>query len=83
MNTPNSITIRELYPEFTEDQLEQADATFRRYIAVMVRIYTRVRDEEGPEAATRLAFGNLTDSDSSSNIPNERSIPNRNQPTTQ
>lgn len=69
------ITIRDVYPEFTEEQLQQAEATFRRYIAVMVRIYERVRAEQGPEAATRLATGDLTLSASSSNIPNERSNP--------
>ena len=83
MNTQDLITIRELYPDFTEEQLEQAEATFRRYIAVMARIYRRVREEQGPEAATRLASGNLTVSESSSTIPNERSNPHKNQPTTQ
>jgi hypothetical protein len=83
MKTQDSITIRELYPDFTEEQLDQAEATFRRYIAVMTRIYARVREEQGPEAATRLALGNLTDSESSSTIPNERSNPHTNQPTMQ
>jgi hypothetical protein len=83
MNTQDPITIRELYPDFTEEQLEQAEATFRRYIAVMTRIYTRVREEQGHEAATALALGNLTVSESSSTIPNERSNPLKNQSTTQ
>ncbi len=78
MITQDPITISELYPDFTEEQLEQAEATFRRYIAVMTHIYTRVRDEQGPEAATRLALGNLTDFETSSNIQDERSNPHKN-----
>jgi hypothetical protein len=75
MKDHDQITIREVYPNFTEDQLQQAEGTFRRYIAAMVRIYERVRTEQGPEAATRLAFGDLTKADSCSTIPNERSNP--------
>jgi hypothetical protein len=78
MNTKDPITIRDLYPEFTEEQLEQAAATFRRYIAVLTRIYTRVREEQGPEAATRLAYGDLTLPASSFAIPDERSNPHKN-----
>ncbi len=67
------ISLRQLYPHLTDEQLETAEANLRRYIAVMVRIYERVRAEQGPEAARRLAYGDLTDSGSSPNIPNERS----------
>ena len=72
-----SNSLSEIYPDFTEEQLQQAEATFRRYIVVMVRIYERVRAEQGPEAATRLAYGDLTLSSSSSTIPNERSNPSK------
>jgi hypothetical protein len=78
MKDQHSITIRDAYPNFTDEQLEQAEATFRRYIAVIVRIYERVRTEQGPEAATRLVFDDLTLSDSTSTIPNERSNPRDN-----
>jgi hypothetical protein len=70
-----SISMGDVYPEFTAEQCDQAAATFRRYIAVMTRIYLRVRTEFGPEAATMLALGDLTDSDLSSTMPDERSIP--------
>jgi hypothetical protein len=78
MNTQDPITIRELYPDFTDEQLEQAEATFRRYIAVLTRIYTRVREEQGPEAATRLSLGDLTVPESSSTMQKERSNPHKN-----
>jgi hypothetical protein len=75
MKDQPSITIRDLYPNFTDEQLQQAETTFRRYIAVMARIYERVRAEQGIEEATRLAYGdgNLTVPASSSTIPDERS----------
>lgn len=81
MNSPDPITIRDLFPHFTEEQLADAEAAFRRYIAVMVRIYERVRSEQGPEAARRLCYGDLTDPASSSNVPGERSNPPINHPT--
>jgi hypothetical protein len=71
---PAPISLRELYPQWTEAEIEIAESNLRRYIAVMVRIYERVRSEQGPEAAKRLAYGeNLTLSPSSSTIPDERS----------
>jgi hypothetical protein len=75
MNDHTPITIRELYPDFTNEQLAEAETTFRRYIAVMVRIYERVRAEQGPEAATRLAHDDLTTPQGSANVPVERSKP--------
>jgi hypothetical protein len=71
--TTNPISIRQLYPDLTDEQLETAEDNLRRYIAVMVRIYERFRTEQGPEAARRLAYGDLTESDSSSIVLNERS----------
>ena len=75
MDQESNITLRDLYPAFTEEQLQQAETTLQRYIAVMVRIYERVRAEQGPEAATRLAYGDLTAPDGSANVPVERSNP--------
>ena len=75
MNDHTPITIRELYPDFTNEQLAEAETTFRRYIAVMVRIYERVRVEQGPAAASRLAHGDLTAPQESANVPVERSNP--------
>jgi hypothetical protein len=73
MDQESNITLRDLYPAFTEEQLAEAEATFRRYIAVMVRIHERVRAEQGPDAATRLANGDLTGLRGSANVPVERS----------
>jgi hypothetical protein len=75
MKQESDITIRDLYPAFTEDQLAEAEATFLRYVAVMVRIYERVRAEQGPEAALRLANSDLTTPQGSANVPIERSNP--------
>jgi hypothetical protein len=75
MDRERKITIREVYPTFSDEQLAEAETTFRRYIAVMVRIYERVRAEQGPEAATRLANGDLTTQPGSANVPVERSNP--------
>lgn len=73
MDREHKITLREVYPTFTDEQLAEAESTFRRYIAVMARIYERVRAEQGPEAATRLANGDLTDLPGSASVPVERS----------
>jgi hypothetical protein len=67
------ISFAQLYPLLTKEQLAIAEDNLRRYIAVMVRIYERVRAEQGPVAATRLARGDLTLSGTSPNIPDERS----------
>jgi len=73
MDREHKITLHEVYPTFSEEQLAEAETTFRRYISVMVRIYERVRAEQGPEAATRLANGDLTTPQGSANVPVERS----------
>lgn len=71
---PAPVSLHELYPHLTEAEIEIAESNLRRYIAVMVRIYERVRSEQGPQAAKRLAYGeDLTPSPSSSTIPDERS----------
>ena len=75
MDREQQITMREVYPTFSDEQLADAETTFRRYVAVMVRIYERVRAEQGPDAATRLANGDLTVSHGSANVPVERSNP--------
>ena len=74
------ISIAQTYPHLTEEQLAIAEDNLRRYIAVMARIYERVRAEQGPEAARRLVYGDgdygdgdLTVCRSSSILPNERS----------
>ena len=71
--TPKPITIGDVYPDFSDEQLAEAEATFHRYISVMVRIYERVRAEVGAEAVRLLASGELTDERSCSTVPVERS----------
>jgi hypothetical protein len=39
------ITLRDLYPHFTDDQLEEAEANLERYLTVMMRIADRLRSE--------------------------------------
>jgi hypothetical protein len=73
MDREQNITLHEVYPTFSEEQLAEAENTFRKYIAVMVRIYERVRAEQGPEDATLLAYGDLTPSEGSDTVPVERS----------
>ena len=36
-------TLRDLYPHFTDEQLEEAEANLERYLAVMMRIAERLR----------------------------------------
>lgn len=73
MDQESHITLRDLYPTLSDEQLAEAEITFWRYIAVMVRIYERVRAEQGPEASTRLVNGDLTVPRESANVPGERS----------
>ena len=49
--------IRKLYPHFTDDELIAAQETYRRYVEIMVRIYERVRREQGTDAAGKLSKG--------------------------
>jgi hypothetical protein len=49
--------IRKLYPQLTDEELRVAQYTLKRYIEVLTKIYERVRKEQGPEAARKLARG--------------------------
>jgi hypothetical protein len=39
------ITISDLYPEFTKEELEEAEANLRRYLAVLLRMNDRLEAE--------------------------------------
>ena len=39
-----SLSIRELYPHFTEKQLKEADENLERYIETVLRIYSRTEN---------------------------------------
>jgi hypothetical protein len=45
MNTEPPITIRDLYPDFTEEQLQEAEANLERYLRVIIRIAERLEAE--------------------------------------
>jgi len=51
------ITIRDLYPHFTEEQLKDAEENLRRYLELALRIYERIRSN--PDEYAR--FRSLTD----------------------
>ena len=44
-NDDQPITLRDLYPHFTNEQLEEAEANLERYLAVMMRIAERLQAE--------------------------------------
>ena len=37
------VTIRELYPYLSDEQLEEAEDNFKRYIELSIRMYRRIR----------------------------------------
>lgn len=39
------INISDLYPEFSKQELEEAEANLRRYLAVLLRMSERLADE--------------------------------------
>jgi hypothetical protein len=45
MEAHESITISELYPEFTKEQRDEAEANLRRYLAVLLRMSERLNSE--------------------------------------
>lgn len=44
--------LKKLYPDYTDDELAEAEETLSRYIALVRRIYERVK-RENPELLTR------------------------------
>ncbi|HTK33008.1 MAG TPA: hypothetical protein VL335_00465 [Candidatus Paceibacterota bacterium] len=41
----NPPTIRDLYPHFTDEQLEEAEDTLNRYLELVARIFERLESE--------------------------------------
>ena len=72
MTEDQPITIRDLYPRMTEEELAVAEANLKRYVAVLVRIYDRLQAEgkPWPKPVNRV---DLTLSGDESNIRHERS----------
>ena len=59
------ITVRDLYPHLTDEQLKEAEENFRRYIELSVRMYRRIR--ANPEAYAQ--FKALTGREDGHTIP--------------
>ena len=45
LNNERPITIRDLYPHMTDEELAVAEANLKRYVAVLVRIHDRLKAE--------------------------------------
>ena len=52
MDDKPPITIRDLYPELCPEELCEAEDNLDRYVALMVRMYERIRQD--PEAYARF-----------------------------
>ena len=61
------ITLRDLNPDFTPDQLEEAEANLERFLAVMARIVERLRTE-----GFDLSAPDLTASETEASIPHTK-----------
>jgi len=72
MTEDRPITIRDLYPHMTEEELAVAEANLKRYVAVIVRIYDRLQ-AEGRSWPKPVDRADLTLSSDESNIRDERS----------
>lgn len=74
------IEIRDLYPQYSPEELAEAEYNFRRYIAALARIYERMREKGITLADLQAAEEehgdeDLTSSEDGSTIPEERSNP--------
>ena len=45
MNEEKEITLREIYPEFSDAEIAEAESNIRRYLAVLIRIAERLQAE--------------------------------------
>ena len=69
--TDRELTIRDLYPHLSEEQLKEAEENFARYVELELRVYERILSD--PDAYAQ--FKALTASRRNLKIPSERSIP--------
>ena len=65
------ITLRQLYPDMSEERLKEVDRRLHDYLAVVLRIWTRIHAD--PEALAN--FEALTAGESDPTIKGERSNP--------
>lgn len=58
MNTrisePESTSIGELYPQYSPDELVEAEETIKRYVYLVWRIYKRLKTENQKNLTTEL-----------------------------
>jgi hypothetical protein len=73
MENDKPITIRDLYPHMSDEELAVAEANLKRYVAVLVRIYDRLKAEGKSWPDARTFPADLTLSESDFSIPDERS----------
>jgi hypothetical protein len=73
MQDDKPITIRDLYPHMNEKELAVAEANLKRYVAVLVRIYDRLKAEGKSWPDARTFPADLTLSGDDFSIPDERS----------
>ena len=66
-----TISIRDLYPEFTEQQLEEAEANLRAYLSVLINMAERLHSEG--RSILDLEADELTDSHPGTTVQDERS----------
>lgn len=64
MDQHHPSTLRELYPDSSDEQLEEAEATLERFLAVMQRIAERLKD-----GGCDLSGPDLTASETEASIP--------------
>jgi hypothetical protein len=73
------ITIRELYPDFTDKELKEAEANLKRYVQILWRIHERLKAEGMPlPSLSGDSARDLTVPAGSSSIPTERSNTQKN-----
>lgn len=44
-------SIRDLYPELTDEELEEAKTNLKRYVTLALRIFERVRDDQEQQSS--------------------------------
>jgi hypothetical protein len=73
MQQDKPITIRDLYPHMSEEELTVAEANLKRYVAVVVRICDRLKAEGKSWPDINTFPADLTLSGDDFSIPDERS----------
>ena len=71
METKPAPTIRDLYPDFTDEQLAEAEDNLEQYLLLMLRIYERIQGD--PESYAR--FRALTEKIHAVSLKPSRSAP--------